>query len=255
MRTIAAVQHRLMPSHLPQLEGWDTAISYLVNGSPGGDYYDFFPLAGGRRLALAVADASGHGGAAAVMVAQVRAFLHSCPLTCGHALAPFCPLEGRTNPPPGVVLGHLSHLLEENSLSEQFMTAYYGVLDTDTGAFQYANAGHPPPRWWRAALGAIEPGPDCAGPPLGLGLSEAYSQARITLEPGDVLALYSDGLVDARPGHGGPFGLRRLDAAIREGAAGGAEAVKRKVMGSWEQFLAGEEHEDDVTLVVLARGG
>src|SRR6516162_8825230 len=80
MRTIAALQHRLMPSQVPPLEGWDVAISYQVNGSPGGDYYDFFLVADGRRLALLVADASGHGGAAAVMVAQVRAFLHSCPL-------------------------------------------------------------------------------------------------------------------------------------------------------------------------------
>jgi sigma-B regulation protein RsbU (phosphoserine phosphatase) len=72
MRTIAALQHRLMPSRVPPLKGWDVAISYQVNGLLGGDYYDFFPLADSRRLALIVADASGHGGAAAVMVAQIR---------------------------------------------------------------------------------------------------------------------------------------------------------------------------------------
>src|SRR5262245_11687008 len=94
MRTIAALQHRLMPSEVPPLAGWSVAISYQVNGMPGGDYYDFFPLADGRHLALMVADASGHGGAAAVMVAQVRSFLHSCPLTCGHAMSPFCPVPG-----------------------------------------------------------------------------------------------------------------------------------------------------------------
>ena len=235
------------------MEGWGVAISYQVNGSPGGDYYDFFRLADGRRLALIVADASGHGGAAAVMVAQVRAFLHSCPLTCGHARSPFCPVEGCTIPPPGVILGHLSHLLEENSLSEQFMTAYYGVLTTDTGILRYSNAGHPRPRWWRSALGTIEPVPNCAGPPLGLGLSEAYPEGSISLGPGDVIALYSDGLVDAHRRRDGPFGVHRLDVAIREGAADGAEAVRRKVMDSLEQYLAGEECDDDVTLVVLAR--
>ena len=253
MQRIAALQHRLMPRQTPSFKGWDIAVSYLVNHSPGGDYYDFFPLADGRRVALIVADASGHGGAAAVMVAQVRAFLHSCPLTCGHARSPFCPVEGCTIPPPGVILGHLSHLLEENSLSEQFMTAYYGVLTTDTGILRYSNAGHPRPRWWRSALGTIEPVPDCAGPPLGLGLSEAYPEASISLEPGDVLALYSDGLVDAHRRRDGPFGVHRLDAAIREGAADGAEAVRRKVMDSLEQYLGGEECDDDVTLVVLAR--
>jgi sigma-B regulation protein RsbU (phosphoserine phosphatase) len=253
MRLIGALQHRLMPVQLPQIEGWTVAIAYLVNSLPGGDYYDFFPLADGRRLALVVADASGHGGSAAVMVAQVRAFLHSCPLTCGHSLSPFCPVEPCAVAPPGAILDHLNWLLEENSLSEQFMTAHYSVLAPDTGTFQYANAGHPLPRWWRAALGKIETVPNCGGLPLGLGVNGGYAQARITLEPGDVLALYSDGLVEACGRRDGPFGVRRLDAAILEGAADGAEAVRRNVMDSWEHFLAGEESADDVTLVVLAR--
>ena len=88
---------------------------------------------------------------------------------------------------------------------------------------------------------------------MGLGLSDAYPEASISLEPGDLLTLYSDGLVDAHRRRDGPFGVHRLDAAIREGAADGAEAVRRKVMDSLEQYLGGEECDDDVTLVVLAR--
>lgn len=253
MRHIAALQHRLMPKQIPTLEGWSVAISYQVHGLPGGDYYDFFPLGDSRRLALVVADASGHGGAAAVMVAQVRSFLHSCPLTCGHANTPFCPVPGCAVAPPGAILGHLDRLLVENSLSEQFMTGFYGVLAADTGVLRYANAGHPPPRWWRSALGTIEPVPDCAGPPLGLGLADAYPEASIVLEPGDVLALYSDGLVEAHRLRDGLFGVHRLDAAIREAAAGGAEAVNHAVMDALERYLAGEECDDDITLLVLAR--
>jgi sigma-B regulation protein RsbU (phosphoserine phosphatase) len=253
MQKIAALQHHLMPSQTPDLKGWDIAIKYVVNHSPGGDYYDFFPLADNRRLVLVVADASGHGAAAAITVAQVRTFLHSCPLTCGHSFSPFCPVGSCTLPPPGVILAHLSRLLEENTLSDHFMTAYYAVLDLDTGTFLHANAGHPPPRWWRAALGTVEAVPDCAGPPLGIGLADTYSQASIRLDPGDVLVFYTDGLVEARsPGHGA-FGITRLDTAIREGAARGAEAVKRKVMDSWQTFLGQKPCEDDATLVVLGR--
>src|SRR5262245_35284778 len=80
MERIAALQHHLLPRQVPSFQGWDIAIKCVVNPTPGGDYFDFFPLADGRRLALVVADASGHGGAAAVTVAQVRTFLHSCPL-------------------------------------------------------------------------------------------------------------------------------------------------------------------------------
>jgi sigma-B regulation protein RsbU (phosphoserine phosphatase) len=152
-----------------------------------------------------------------------------------------------------VILAHLSRLLEENTLSDHFMTAYYGVLALDTGTFLHANAGHPPPRWWRAALGTVESVPDCAGPPLGIGLAESYSQASIRLGPGDLLVFFTDGLVEARARPHGAFGSARLDTAIREGAANGAEAVKGKVMGSWQKFLAGRPCEDDVSLVVLGR--
>jgi sigma-B regulation protein RsbU (phosphoserine phosphatase) len=253
MQRIAELQHHLMPRQTPYFKGWDIAISYLVNHSPGGDYYDFFPLPDNRRLALVVADASGHGGAAAITVAQVRTFLHSCPLTCGHSFSPFCPVEGCAFRPPGVILAHLSRLLEENSLSDQFMTAYYALLALDTGTFLYANAGHPPPRWWRAALVRIEAVPDCAGAPLGIGLADTYSQASIRLDPGDVLVFFTDGLVEARSRLHGAFGITRLDTAIREGAANGADAAKRKVIDSWQNFLAGNPCEDDVTLVVLGR--
>jgi sigma-B regulation protein RsbU (phosphoserine phosphatase) len=253
MQKIAALQHLLMPRQTPNFKGWDIAVSYLVNHTPGGDYYDFFPLADDRRLALVVADASGHGAAAAITVAQVRTFLHSCPLTCGHSFSPFCPVEDCAIPPPGVVLAHLSRLLEENTLSEHFMTACYAHLALDTGTLLYANAGHPPPRWWRAALGTVEVVPDCAGPPLGIELADTYSQASIRLEPGDLLVFFTDGLVEARSPRHGAFGVTRLDTAIREGAANGAEAVKCKVMDSLQTFLAGTPCEDDVTLVVLAR--
>jgi sigma-B regulation protein RsbU (phosphoserine phosphatase) len=253
MQKIAALQHHLMPRQSPDLKGWDIAINYLVNHFPGGDYYDFFPRADDRRLALVVADASGLGAAAAITVAQVRTFLHSCPLTCGHSFSPFCPVEGCTLRRPGVILAHLSRLLEENTLSDQFMTAYYAVLALDTGTFRYANAGHPPPSWWRAALGTVEAVPNRAGPPLGIGLADTYSQASIELDPGDVLVFYTDGLLEARSRRHGAFGITRLDTAIREGAARGAEAVKRKVMDSWQKFLAGKPCEDDVTLVVLGR--
>jgi sigma-B regulation protein RsbU (phosphoserine phosphatase) len=133
------------------------------------------------------------------------------------------------------------------------MTAYYGVLDIDTGIFHYANAGHPPPRWWPAAPGRVEAVPNGAGPPLGIGLAQNYSQASIRLEPGDILVFFTDGLVEACSRGRGAFGIARLDTAIREGAAKGTEVVKRKVMDSWQKFLAGNPCQDDVTLVALGR--
>jgi sigma-B regulation protein RsbU (phosphoserine phosphatase) len=239
-----------MPSQVPQLEGWDLAVTYLVNGSPGGDYYDFFPLAG-NRLGLLVADASGHGGLATILVAQVRAFLHSCPLACARTFSPFCLVGACNVPSPGVILGQISRLVEENSLSEQFMTAFYGVLALDTGILHYANAGHPPPRLWRAALESMETLPDCSGPPLGLGLADTYRQTSVILRPGDILMIYTDGLVDARNRRDMAFGVGRLDTGIQSGVGHGAVGVNQKVMDSWTKFLGRKQL--DATFVVLGR--
>ena len=107
--------------------------------------------------------------------------------------------------------------------------------------------------WWRATLGTVTAVPDCAGPPLGMGLADTYFQASIRLDRGGDLVFFTDGLVEARNRLHGAFGIARLDTAIREGTEKGAEAVKRKVMDSWQKFLAGKPCEDDVTLVVLGR--
>jgi hypothetical protein len=101
--------------------------------------------------------------------------------------------------------------------------------------------------------GTLEAVPDCAGPPLGIGLADTYSQATIRLHHGDLLVLFTDGLVEERGRRHGAFGVTRLDTAIRDRAANGAGAVKDKVMGSWQKFFAGKTCEDDVTHVVLGR--
>jgi sigma-B regulation protein RsbU (phosphoserine phosphatase) len=254
MRAIAELEHRLLPRHVPELPGWRIAVFYGDGSRPGGDYYDFLPLPDGE-LGLLVTDASGHGGPAAVMVAQVRTLLHSCLWSGGRAPETRCPLGLRTIPPPRILLGALDRILEENSLPDQFLTAFYGVLSPCSKALRYANAGHPPPRWWRASTSTVEPLPDIGGPPLGIGLTPGYAEAVITLSPGDVLTCYSDGLTEAWNELGQAFGLDRLDAALRESAAQGAEVVKCHMLTLFDQFLAGRRPHDDVTVLALERTG
>jgi sigma-B regulation protein RsbU (phosphoserine phosphatase) len=251
MRAIGQLQRLLLPELVPQPAGWHLAASYLVSPWPGGDYYDFFPLPG-DRLALLIADASGHGGPAAVMVAQVRVLLHSCPLTSARRRSPFCPLDGGPQG-PAIVLGHLDGILKENSLEDQFMTAFYALLDLKSGGMQYANAGHPPPRLWRRSTGEVVAVAGQGGPPLGMGLAASYAQDTCSLEPEDVLVGYSDGLVEAFDEREELFGLERLDAAIRGAAPRGAEAVKDEVWAALDQFLKGRDPHDDVTLIALER--
>jgi sigma-B regulation protein RsbU (phosphoserine phosphatase) len=138
---------------------------------PGGDYFDVLPLPGGR-LAVLIADASGHGGPAAVLVAQLRTLLHSCPLCSGRDRELFCLVSARR--PPEVLMAYLNQVVGENSLDDSFLTTFVGHLDPQTGQLCYANAGHPPPRWFRAAAGVVEAVPDVAGPPLGVVPGVAY---------------------------------------------------------------------------------
>jgi sigma-B regulation protein RsbU (phosphoserine phosphatase) len=251
-REIAELQRHLLPRDLPQLPGWRFAVHYSIGPQPSGDYYDFLRLPDGR-LVFVVADASGHGGLAAVMMTLLRVTLHTCPLTSGCDRAPFCPLLGAPVQPPYIVLGHVNRVLHENSLDGQFMTAFYAALDPANGIVQFASAGHPTPRWWRRATGRVVSFPDVNGLPLGLERDVTYQQACATIEPGDLLACYTDGLIEAMNGSGELFGLERLDAAIRDSAGRDAEDVKTGVLDRLDKFLAGNSALDDITLVLLQR--
>jgi sigma-B regulation protein RsbU (phosphoserine phosphatase) len=276
VRAITRLQHHLLPRVVPQPPGWRVAAYSLLGAWPGGDFYDFLPLPDGR-LASLVADASGHGAPAAVLVAQLRTLLHSCPFRLDQGPAARCPRWGAvprpgaavangvcgprcsvgwcpgTQPPP-VILARLSRILEANSLPEQFLTAFLGVLSPGTGLLRFANAGHPPPRWWHASGRSMGPLENGAGPPLGLGVPGEYGQGAVSLQPDDVLACYTDGLTDAQDGGRG-FGVARLDAAIREAAPQGAEAVKSHVLAAFDGFLAGQSTGDDVTLARISHQG
>ncbi len=252
LKTLAELQRHLLPRTVPNIPGWQVAVHYTVGQWPGGDYYDFLTLRDGR-LVLFSADASDQGGPAAVLVAMTRVLLHSCPLTSGVERVPFCPVHGEVVQAPHVILGNLNRVLAENSLEEQCMTAFCAVLSPEEGTLHYSNAGHPPPRWWRAARGRVEQVRDAAGMPLGLDPGSTYHHRRIVIEPGDLFVCYSDGLTTAQSQGGAIFGTERLDQALYELAPHGAEAVRAGLVARLDQFLGEQGLQDDVTLVIFQR--
>jgi phosphoserine phosphatase RsbU/P len=252
LKTLADLQHRLLPRHPPDVPGWRVAVHHAVGPWPGGDYYDFLPRADGR-LVLFVGDVNDQGGPATALVAMTRVVMHSCPLNSGVAREPFCPVRGEIIQAPHIILGNLNRVLAENSLEEQCLTAFCAVLSPAEGTLHYANAGHPPPLWWRAARGRLEPVRDALGLPLGLEPGSAYHHRRLVLEPGDLLVCYSDGLTAAQSERGEIFGTDRLDEAVRELAPRGAEGVRTGLVARLDQFLGSQRPQDDVTLVVLQR--
>jgi sigma-B regulation protein RsbU (phosphoserine phosphatase) len=252
LHTLADWQRHLLPRTIPQPPGWRLAVHYAVGRWPGGNYYDFVSLPDGRIL-LMLADANDQGGPSSALVGMVRVVLHSCPLSSGKEKTPFCPLHDMSVQPPHILLGHLNRVLAENTLEEHFVTAFCGVLEPVDGNFNHASAGHPLPRIWRAAQRTVDAPPAGAGLPLGVDWRSTYHQKRLTMEPGDVLVLYSEGLVAAQNSLGQIFGRERIDDALYESAPEGAEAVKSTLVARLDEFLDGEILQDDVTLVIVER--
>lgn len=251
---IAELQKRFLPRVLPRTPGWQWAGYHRQGRWPGGDYYNLLARPDGR-VALFLGDASDQGATSAATVAMVHVLLRACPLSSGSDRTPYCPFHEPVLQPPHVLLEHLNRVLVENSLEEQFMTAFCGVLDPADGLFHYADAGHPAPRWRRARSKSIEAVPMAPGYPLGLEAESTYHRRWIEIESGDMLVFMSDGLVAGWNPRGEMFGLQRLDEIIAESAGEGAAAVKAAIASEWEELLDGQEPADDATLLVLERLG
>jgi sigma-B regulation protein RsbU (phosphoserine phosphatase) len=237
LQTVAGIQASLLPDRVPDVPGLDVAVHYRAAGRAGGDYYDFFPLPGGR-LGVLVADASGHGAPAAVLMAIAHSVAHT-----------------RPDPParPGELLTHLNHHLTRRYTRQtgNFMTAFYAVFDPAAGTLAYASAGHNPPRvaradGTRAVLNRAQ------RLPLGINPDEVYPEQAVPLRPGDRVALFTDGVIEAVGPGGDVFGPDRLDAALPAGP-GSADAAVRAVLRDLSAFTADAPPGDDRTVVVVGR--
>jgi sigma-B regulation protein RsbU (phosphoserine phosphatase) len=236
LEMVAKIQRSLLPGQLPQIEGLELAVDYVTSRRAGGDYYDFLPLPDGR-IGLLIADASGHGTPAAVIMAIVHSLVHA------RSTSPWSPAE---------MFEYLNRRLAErytNNL-DAFVTAFLGVYDPRDRTLTYVNAGHPPPRLWRAADAAVRPLSAAHGLPLGITAQETFPEATEELQAGDCLALYTDGIIEAQNTAGELLGTRRLDDAIcarQENAAAIATSVRETV----ERYVADEPVLDDQTLLVV----
>ncbi len=209
---IAAIQRALLPQPIPEIPGLSIAASYQTFDQAGGDYYDFRPLrreAGGTNAdpagpwGMLIGDASGHGPAAAVVMAMLHAILHAYPSGPGG---------------PAAMLEHLNEHLASKRIENSFVTAFLAVYDPTTRRLTYARAGHNPPLV-RApgADGEIRRLDEVGGVPLGVLEQFRYEEATLELAPGHTLLLYTDGITEARSPEGDMFGLHGIERALAEG--------------------------------------
>lgn len=239
LQVVADIQRSLLPRQLPEIPGLELAADYLTSARAGGDYYDFFPL-GGDEWGLFIADVSGHGTPAAVLMAVTHAIAHTRP--------------GKPKP-PRELLAHLNHHLARSyTVSGSFVTAFYAAWNPARRQLTYAVAGHNPPRLLRNAH--VIPVDGVAGLPLGILPDESYHDASLTLQPGDLLLLYTDGVTETMaPGNADAprelFGVDRLDAALRACNACDAAGFIARIRDELDAFSAGAPPHDDRTLVSI----
>jgi serine phosphatase RsbU (regulator of sigma subunit) len=227
------IQKSFLPGRAPEIPGFDLAGASIAHDEVGGDYYDFIPVTA-TRLGLAIADVSGKGIPAALIMAGFRMSLLA---------------EIRNDFAIRAVMSKVNALLHESTERDKFVTAFYGVLDWKNSVMIFSNAGHNPPLLVRRE-GSVEELSE-GGLAFGVLPDSHYEERPIPLRPGDVLVMYTDGVSESENEMGEQWGVQRLEdlvrAHARESAASILEAVTQAVL-AW----AGERGpSDDLTLLVL----
>ncbi len=249
---IARIQRALLPE-VPEIPGLKIGVSYETFDQAGGDMYALRPLrpleSTGANLpcdccgdpggpwGILVADVSGHGPAAAVVMAMVRAIIDAYP---------------REPAGPAEVLEHANRHLFAKRIQHRFVTAFLALYDPRTRRFTYSRAGHNPPVWMRPGRSGWNMARLDAngGIPLGITDDAGYDQTTITLEPGHTVVLYTDGITEALSPEGSMFGVQGIESSLTE-CTGEPDCV----IGHITECLRGHERgvrpTDDQTLVVL----
>jgi len=235
LRTASSIQRRLLPPAPRDIEGWSFVGTNQPSRTVSGDYYDFLVRPDGH-LYFVIADVSGKGVGAGLVTAGLQIAFR---------------IFAKDNPDPATLVSQLNNALHETLPRSKFVTLFLGRLDTKTGSVEYVNAGHVPPLWLRRT-GAEEV---LAGDILlGVQLGAKYTNHTLQLEPGDALALFTDGVTEAENSSGVELTPRDLACAIRETHGRSADEVAYAINEAVLLHTGDADAlDDDVTLVVISR--
>jgi serine phosphatase RsbU (regulator of sigma subunit) len=251
LRVARDIQTALLPARTPEIAGWEIAADWRSARLVGGDFYDFWrlpqapgvvgatapqpPTPSSQPLGFVVADVSDKGVPAAMFMALSRSLMRAAAL------------DGSS---PSVALGRANRWIARDSESAMFVTLFYGILHPESGLLRYGCAGHNPPLLFRAGGEVVE----LTTPGIALGVLEdvLLGENQTTLEPGEILVCYTDGVTEAINGAEEAFGVERLSAVISEHREYGATALVAAINGALLRFTERPPF-DDLTLVVIKR--
>jgi sigma-B regulation protein RsbU (phosphoserine phosphatase) len=230
------IQQTFMPDEVPHLPGWELAVTWRAARQVAGDFYDFFELPG-KKLGLVIADVADKGLPAALFMALTRALVRASALE---------------DESPAAVLARVNALLLPDSQQGMFVTAVYAILSLETGQLIYSVAGHNLPLLWRSRTRELEQ-LDRGGMALGV-LEEVNLEDRmVSLEPGDHLVFYTDGITEAFSEEGDIYGEERLWMVVQSYGDQSARAMLEAIDNSIAAFVGDGPPSDDITFLVLRR--
>jgi sigma-B regulation protein RsbU (phosphoserine phosphatase) len=245
MEIAREVQERMFPQTLPTVPGLDYAGRCRPALGVGGDYYDFFELPAGpdgsRPLGIAIGDVSGKGISAALLMASLRASLRGMTRTSNHDLA--------------AMMREINLLVFEASAFNRYATFFYAQFDPQTRQLSYVNAGHNAPVLIRPNSAADGPRYEIlrlelSGPVIGLLPDAEFEQSNLTIQPGDILLAFTDGISESMTLDQEEWGEERMILSLEFYAALRAEPLLRALLDEATNFAAGAPQYDDMTLLV-----
>ena len=231
------IQRSILPAMLPPLpETPEFSLFALLRPARavGGDLYDFFFL-DEFHWCFIIGDVSGKGVPAALFMAVTQTLQRS---------------ESEKQHSPGALISRINNLLVRNNDSMMFVTYFLGVLDIRTGEVEYTNAGHNPP-YILQGCGELKLLNTRHGPALGVVENQEYGSSRITLEEGDALVLYTDGVVEAMNPEFHEFGAESLRQVLARDRGLEPRIIGGDIVAAVDRFADGAEQADDITLLVL----
>lgn len=234
MRLAHGIQMQMLPQTLPRLPGAELGACMLPARSVGGDFYDVVVL-DDDHVVLTVADVSGKGMPAALYMGLASSLLNA---------------QAAHTPTPEAAVRALNDQLLRREMGSMFVTVIYGVFELSTRTFSYVRAGHPAPVVLDAAGNDCSPGVT-TGQPLGLFDDLLLDVQTLTVPPGGVLLLYSDGVTEAHDPFYELYGSERLLGAMREGAGLSAQVLCDSLLQQLQRYHGTTAQADDITLMAL----
>ena len=232
----SGIQQSILPTAFPRGENYQVFANMEPARNVGGDFFDVVNLED-DRIGLAIADVSDKGVPAALFMMSSRTWMK------GAAIG---------NPEPAEVLEEVNSLLHEGNETQMFVTALYAVYTPETGEFTYASGGHDAPLLVRAD-GSSELLPLTGGIALGIIPGFEYGQNTVTLNPGETIILYTDGVTEAMNSEGEQFGVERMREVFVDSVPKNSDDATRTIFDAVNAFAAGAAQSDDITCLTLCR--